>query len=95
MPIYGNPPSLASSMNPRQPQWEEFLRHLYGPQGCNYRTDPTKAAILHECNVDFTHTKNILRLYYPEMDIEETILQFESDGLECDCHILCRHFFGH
>lgn len=69
--------------------WKKFCRLLEGKEGCDFKEDKDKE-ITWKCKGgnDKSKAKNILKKYFPDVDITKTIQYFESKGGHCDCEIL-------
>lgn len=80
-------------MTPQHPLWEEFVRRLEGPKGCNFKKDK-KGKVTWTCKggTDKSKAKAILESMVREsmanIDVEKSLAYFEEHGGYCDCEIL-------
>ena len=78
-------------MNKDHELWNEFIKRLEGPEGCNFRrTDPDDPKTTRwRCgggdNKDFAVA--ILKTM-PDINIKKSLKFFEDNGGFCDCEIL-------
>lgn len=78
-------------MNREHPRWEEFLKRLEGPEGCNFQEkEPgNPLSITWLCaggnNKDFA-TKILTDM--GGIDIDKSLAFFHANGGHCDCEIL-------
>ena len=72
---------------PEEDQFKDFLDRLCGPEGLDMQEQPIGPVSV-KCNCDFTFTINILKKYFPEIDINETLDYYEDLGGHCDCGIV-------
>ena len=81
------------TMTEDHPQWEEFLDHLCGPEGCNFH-EGSDGRLMWTCGGGgiAQHkpiaASRILAKYFPDVDLQSTITYFEENGGFCDCEIL-------
>jgi len=76
-------------MTVSKPQWQEFVRRLEGPKGCNFRLrEKGSSAIIWDCSSShhFELASPILRSM--GFDVEKSIAYFRKHGGFCDCEIL-------
>lgn len=82
-------------MTPDNPRWEEFVRRLEGPEGCDFQCDtgpdgkPDLDTVRWSCGGGYDKSKAeaILR-DMGGIDVEGSLAYFEERGGHCDCEIL-------
>lgn len=78
-------------MTRENPRWEEFVKRLYGPEGCNFRRDPdgvirNDCGLERESGVDRPLARRILEDM--DCDVDGSLAYFVEHGGYCDCEIL-------
>ncbi len=70
--------------------WKKFVYLLQGSEGCDgkEKIKGNPDSFTWKCNKDLSLTKNILKKYFPNVDVEHTLQYFEDNGAYCDCEIL-------
>jgi hypothetical protein len=76
-------------MTPYHKDWDGFCGLLDGEEGCNFREDEN-GKIVWTCDNSSEKplSRKILKKYFPDVDVEETIKYFEGHGGYCDCEVL-------
>jgi len=79
---------LKPIMTPDHPRWKEFLDHLVGPKGCNFRQKKPGDAksTTWKCLHHHAATKKILRMM--DFNVEGSISYFFTLGGCCDCEVV-------
>ena len=75
-------------MSPDHPEWKRFMDLLYGPEGCNFRQGVDGETTWNCDGLTLTYTGAILKKYFPDVDIAETVKYFEEHGGYCDCEVI-------
>lgn len=82
-------------MTPSNPQWNEFIERLNGPEGCNFRHDPNDPDNMEKVtwacaggsNKDLA-TAILQSMGYGFVDVQASLEFFEAHGGYCDCEII-------
>lgn len=75
-------------MTPDHPEWKQFVNLLSGPEGCNFRK-ADNGEMTWDCDgLTLQHAGEILKKYFPDIDIVDTVVYFEANGGYCDCEVL-------
>lgn len=78
-------------MSPDDPQWNEFIERLHGPEGCNfhYEVDNDPLSLRWDCNRKHTLSKRILaKMGLTRKEIASSLEFFEQNSGFCSCEIL-------
>jgi len=78
-------------LTPAHKRWNEFVAHLEGEDGCNFRRSGLDNTIMWECNGDETKPKarEIMKdMGFSQEEIDRSCKLFEILGAYCDCEIL-------
>lgn len=75
-------------MTPGHPQWEIFVEVLMGPRGCNFHKGKKGPEWTCDSRIERPLTQAILKKWFPQVDIDETLVFFDSHGGYCDCEII-------
>jgi len=82
-------------MTPDHPRWEEFIRRLEGPEGCNFQAEFDDDGKLipdsttWECAGGEDKSKAVAILKtMPAVDVAASLVFFEEHGGFCDCEIV-------
>jgi hypothetical protein len=75
-------------MTPEHPQWELFVVVLMGPRGCNFHKGKKGPNWTCDSRIERPLTRAILKKWFPQIDIDETLAFFDSHGGLCDCEII-------
>jgi hypothetical protein len=79
---------MSQIMGPQHPRWDDFVRLLAGPEGCNYHQTEGEDPQWTCGGEDKPLARAILAKHFPDVDIEETMKFFEERGGYCDCEII-------
>jgi hypothetical protein len=76
-------------MMPRHPRWDEFIKRLNGPEGCNFRRETIGAKWNCDASTRRPHARRILkRMGFDDLEILASLAYFSMHGGFCDCEIL-------
>ncbi|MFA5248413.1 MAG: DUF2695 domain-containing protein [Patescibacteria group bacterium] len=77
-------------MNFDNPQWDDFLDRLYGPEGCNFQYDADgKPTWVCKAGNDKTYATLILQdMGLSKEEIIKSCEFFDENGGHCDCEII-------
>lgn len=79
-------PQTMKPMTKEHPDWDDFLRRLEGPGGCNFKPDMTW-----KCNCSSKRllaTKILTDMGLGVEEIEQSMDYFSHYGGHCDCEIV-------
>jgi hypothetical protein len=82
---------IAASMTPEHPHWAEFIAHLSGPEGCDFRKNDDGSTVW-TCDPR-DHTRPFCRSIMQHMGLSRkaiaaSLAYFEEHGSFCDCEVL-------
>lgn len=78
-------------MNKKHKEWKNFCELLNGKEGCNFqeKIKGKPDSITWKCKGETKgYAENILKKYFPKINIKKTFKYFEKNGGYCDCEIL-------
>ena len=74
-------------LTPQSERWEEFVKRLQGPEGCDFVQEKDGPTWLCEGGDDKTFATKILRSM-GGIDVQATLKRCHEYGGHCDCEIL-------
>ncbi len=77
-------------MDRSHPQWEKFIEHLAGPEGCNFRIreawEEADDVETFDCDATFSIAERVLLEY--DVAAEASVKYFEDLGTWCSCSLV-------
>jgi hypothetical protein len=77
-------------MDSSHPQWKNFIEHLAGSEGCNFRIaepwEGTDNAETFDCDGTFSIAERVLAEY--DVEVDASVKYFEDLGTWCSCSLV-------
>lgn len=88
--------SQHTMMSPEHADWQEFIKQLEGPEGCNFRKHKADGRTIWDCSgasgvtsIGHEHSRRILTaMGLTQAEIAESLEYFQEHGGYCDCEVL-------
>ncbi len=74
-------------MRPAHWRWNEFVRRLEGPEGCDFRRENGRTVWNCTGLVDRPHSRAVLETM-EGIDVEGSLRYFSAHGGHCDCEVV-------